>query len=86
MSEENPKNPMDLNGDGEVSVGEALHYAAKKATEEVKEAYSEAKENAKEFYDKTAPKVKEAYNEVKENAKTKWQDLKDKKQHQESEE
>ena len=79
MSEEKPKNPMDFNGDGEVSIGEALKYAAQKAKEEakglyekaapkVKEACEEAKENAKDLYDKAAPKVKEVLEEARENA------------------
>ncbi len=72
MSEET-KDPRDLNGDGKVSFGERVQYAADKANEKISEVADEMKENAKEMYEKASPKVKEAYEEAKENA-GEWMD------------
>lgn len=85
MSEES-KDPRDLNGDGKVTLGEKIQYAAGKAGEKVKEVAGEMKENAKDLYAKAAPKAKEVLAEMKENAedlvdkaKGKIDSLKDKK-------
>ena len=59
MSEES-KDPRDLNGDGKVTLGEKIQYAAGKAGEKVKEVAGEMKENAKDLYAKAAPKAKKA--------------------------
>ena len=65
MAEET-KNPMDLNGDGKVTVGEKVQYYAgkakevgAKAKEKAKEVYAEAKEDAKELKEKAKAKVDE---------------------------
>jgi len=78
MCEENAKNPMDLNGDGKVTMKEKILYTADKASEKLEDAFKEMKDDAveavgkaKEFYnekidpevDKAVGKAKEFYNE-----------------------
>ena len=48
MSEETAKDPRDLNGDGKVTLGEKVQYAADKATEKLEQAIEDYKECAKE--------------------------------------
>ena len=47
MSEENVKNPMDLNGDGKVTLAERVQYAAGKAGEKIDQAMDQIKADAK---------------------------------------
>ena len=82
MSENVNKNPMDLNGDGKVTLGEKVEYTVGKAQEKLEEAFQEIKEDAKdalgdaqELYDK----AKEEISEAAADAKKKLQDLKDNK-------
>ena len=63
MSEE-LKDPRDLNGDGKVSFEEKVKYAAGKAGEKLSEVADEMKANAKDLYEKTAPKAKEVFEEM----------------------
>ena len=42
MSEENVKNPMDLNGDGKVTFGEKVQYKAGQAADKAKDVYRRA--------------------------------------------
>ena len=67
MSEE-LKDPRDLNGDGKVSLEEKIKFAAGKAGEKLGEVAEEMKANAKDLYEKNAPKAKEILNEMKGNA------------------
>ena len=48
---EDIKNPMDLNGDGKVTIAEKVQYKAG-------QAYDKIKEEAKEAYDKASLKAK----------------------------
>lgn len=57
MSEENEKNPMDLNGDGKVTFGEKVVYHAGEAGEKVKEVVNKAKDKAKDIYADAKEKV-----------------------------
>jgi hypothetical protein len=98
MSEEVKKDPRDLNGDGKVSLGEKVQFAAEKAGEKIEAAIADAKEDAKvalgeakELYAKASDKAKDMYAEAKESAKDlydkaadKVQDLKDKKDKKEA--
>lgn len=68
MSEETLKDPRDLNGDGKVTLEEKIKYAAGKAGEKLGEVAEEMKANAKDLYEKNAPKAKEILNEMKDNA------------------
>ena len=76
--EEEKKNPMDLNGDGKVTLGEKVQYYAdkagdaieegvKKVYEGVKEDAEEALADAKKIYDKAADKAKDVYADAKES-------------------
>lgn len=94
MSEEVKKDPRDLNGDGKVTLGEKVQYAAEKAGEKIEAAIADAKEDAKEalgeakeLYSKASDKAKDMYAEAKESAKDlydkaadKVHELKDKKE------
>ena len=71
MEENKPQetiDPRDLNGDGKVSFGEKVQYAAGKAADKAKEVYAEAKEKTVEVAGKVAEKSKEFYAEAKEKA------------------
>ena len=46
MSEENVKNPMDLNGDGKVTLGEKVQYGVGKAQEKVEKAIGDIADDA----------------------------------------
>ena len=65
MSDENVKNPMDLNGDGKVTFAEKVQYAADKAGEKIDQAMGQIKEDAKDV----AGKVKEAYGKAADKTK-----------------
>lgn len=75
MSEENVKNPMDLNGDGKVTFGEKVQYKAGQAADKAKDVYAKASEKVKDAY----ADAKEDFVEAKDLAKSKIQELKDKK-------
>jgi uncharacterized protein YjbJ (UPF0337 family) len=68
MSEETLKDPRDLNGDGKVSLDEKLKCAAAKASKKFNEVADEMVDNAKDLYEKAAPKAKEVFGEMKGNA------------------
>lgn len=75
MSEENVKDPMDLNGDGKVTLGEKAQYYAGKASEKIEQAIDDYKEVAKEslkdvkdFYGKASVKAKEELAKVSDKA------------------
>ena len=68
MSEENVKNPMDLNGDGKVTLGEKVQYGVGKAQEKVEKAIGDIADDAKEAYGKAKEKGKEYYDVAKEKA------------------
>ena len=46
--EEEKKNPMDLNGDGKVTLGEKVQYYAGKASDKVEESVKKVYEGVKE--------------------------------------
>ena len=72
MAEE-VKNPMDLNGDGKVTIAEKVQYKAGQAydkiKEEAKEAYDKASLKAKDLGEKAAVKAKELGAKAKVEAK-----------------
>jgi hypothetical protein len=89
MAEET-KNPMDLNGDGKVTLSERAQYYAGKAGEKIEQAAGklkdEVKADAKEFGAKAADKAKDVYADAKEElaeaavkAKAKVEEFKNKK-------
>ena len=84
MSEENVKNPMDLNGDGKVTLDERVKYMAGKAGEKIEQAMEQIKADAKEtavgakgFYEKAAEKAKDVYGKAADKAKDVYADAKE---------
>ena len=80
--EEEKKTPMDLNGDGEVTLSEKVQYyanlAGEKVEEGVKKVYESVKEDAKDALADAkvmAAKVKEKGKEVYDKAADKAKDL-----------
>jgi len=68
MSEETLKDPRDLNSDGKVTLDEKIKCAAAKASKKFNEVADEMVDNAKDLYEKAAPKAKEVFGEMKGNA------------------
>ena len=69
MSEENVKNPMDLNGDGKVTFGEKVQYTAGKAAEKVEEAVNKVYDGVKEDAKDALEDAKKLYGKASEKAK-----------------
>ncbi len=69
MSEENVKNPMDLNGDGKVTLGEKVQYNVGKAQEKVEKAINDIAADAKDVAGKVVEKGKEYYDVAADKAK-----------------
>ena len=62
MSDEPKKKAMDLDGDGKVTLNEAIQYTKDKAGEiagKAKEKYAELKEEAKDIYGDAKEKVQD---------------------------
>lgn len=84
MSEENVKNPMDLNGDGKVTFGEKVQYKAGQAAEKAKDVYAKASEkvkdayaDAKEDFAEAKDKAKDVYAKASEKVKDAYADAKE---------
>lgn len=84
MSEENVKNPMDLNGDGKVTFGEKVQYKAGQAADKAKDVYAKASEkvkdayaDAKEDFAEAKDKAKEVYAKASEKVKDAYADAKE---------